>query len=366
MMNILSVTGSRSEYDLLYPLIKKLENKQKISFHLFCCGSHLDKNFGNTINEIKKDKFSNVYKFKTIKKNNSKNIEILNSHKILSNKISQVITKKKIDVLILLGDRFEAHASALAAYFLKVPIVHISGGDTSLGSMDEFFRNSISLMSSKHFVKTKKHKLKLTKLGINQKDIFITGSLSNENYKENFSKSYIFKKPFGLVTFHPVTSSKNKHDNSVKYLFEAFKNFKDLNFLFTASNHDKGGSKINFEIKRSIKKNKRYKFVYNLGRNLYYQAMKECEFMIGNSSSGILESMIYKKPAVNILPRQKGRQSNTNVINCKNETSTIIKAIKLAQTKNFKKKCKNLKNIFRSKVKSPSEFMLKKIIKFYE
>ena len=231
MMNILAVTGSRSEYDLLFPLIKKLDNEKKITFHLFCCGSHVDKNFGNTINEIKKDKFSNVYTFKTIKKYNSKNIEILNSHKELSSKISKFLVKQKINVLILLGDRFEAHASALAAYFLKVPIVHISGGDTSLGSMDEFFRNSISLMSDMHFVKTKKHQLKLIKLGVEKKKIFITGSLSNENYKDKFYNGNIFRKPFGLVTFHPVTSIENKDDNNTAYLFNAVKNFKNLNFF---------------------------------------------------------------------------------------------------------------------------------------
>ena len=366
MINILTVTGSRSEYDLLYPLIKKLENEKKINFHLLCCGSHLDKNFGNTFNDIKKDKFLNIYKFKTIKKLFSKNIDIFNSHKILSEKISKVIVTKKINLLILLGDRFEAHASALAAYMLKIPIAHISGGDTSLGSMDEFFRNSISLMSDIHFVKTKKHKLKLLKLGIKKNKIYISGSLSIDNFKDNFSNKLNFKKPFGLVTFHPTTNSKNYNDNNIKHLFNSIKKFKCMNFLFTASNHDKGGSKLNLEVKRFVKSNKKYKFVYNLGRELYYQSIKDCEFMIGNSSSGILESMIYKEPAINILPRQKGRQSNKNVINCKNNYLDITNAIKKAKSEKFKNKCNKLKNIFDSKLKSPSEFIFQKIIKNYE
>ncbi len=365
MKNILTVTGSRSEYDLLYPLIKKIDNEKKFEFNLLCCGSHLDKNFGTTIKEIKKDNFKKIYKLKTIQKKNNSLIEILDSHSLLQKKISKLIINKRIKLLIILGDRFEAHASALSAYFLNIPIVHISGGDTSLGSMDEYFRNSISLMSNIHFVKTKKHKSKLIRLGIEKNKIFITGSLSNENFVSEFEKKFIFKKPFGLVTFHPVTNTTNKNDNNIKNLLKAVDSFENLNFLFTASNHDKGGIIINKDIKRFVKNNKKYKFVYNLGRKLYYQAMKNCEFMIGNSSSGILESMIYKKPAINILPRQMGRQSNKNVIHCKNQTFLIKQAIDKALTLEFKKKCKSLKNIFRSNVKSPSEFMLNKIKIFY-
>ena len=364
MKKILTVTGSRSEYDLLYPLLKKLDDNKKINLNILCCGSHLDKNYGNTIVDIKKDNFKNIFSLKTIKEKNN-NLEIFNSYKYLSDKVGKLLIKEKIDLLLLLGDRFEAHASATAAFFHHIPIAHISGGDTSFGSMEEYFRNSISLMSNLHFVKTNKHKDKLLNLGVNKNKIFNVGSLSNENYISKFDKSFIIDSPFVLVTFHPVTNSTNKKDNNLNDLLKSVKFYNNLNYLFTASNHDSGGKKINNDLIKFVKENKNCKFIHNLGRKLYYQAMYQCEFMIGNSSSGIIESMIYKKPSINILPRQNGRQANKNVINCQNNYNSIKKSINQALSSNFKNKCKKLKNIFYNKSKKPSKLIEKEIIKYY-
>ena len=135
--------------------------------------------------------------------------------------------------------------------------------------------------------------------------------------------------------------------------------------LFTSSNHDTGGKKINSLIKKFVKLNKNSIFVHNLGRDLYYNAMHDCEFMIGNSSSGIIESMIYKKPAINILPRQLGRHSNGNVINCNNNLNDICKSIDKAISNDFKKKCNKLKNFFKKNNIKPSKIMLKQILKRY-
>ncbi len=365
MIKVLTITGSRSEYDLLYPLLKNLNHNKKINLNIICCGAHLNKDYGQTINQIKKDKFSNIILLKTIKNKKNDKKETFESYKYLSDKVGKIIIKKKIDLILLLGDRYEAHSSATAAFFLNIPIAHISGGDTSFGSMDEYFRNSISLMSDLHFAKTDIHKNKLLKFGIDKNKIYVTGSLSNENYINKFYKKFIINAPFVLVTFHPVTNSNNTKDNDLDALFRNIKLFKNLNFLITASNHDTGGNEINLKIKKFVKLNKNTKFIHNLGRDLYYQAMNECEFMIGNSSSGIIESMIYKKPSINILPRQLGRQSNKNVINCNNSFFEIKKCINKASSEKFKQKCKKLNNVFDKKKNNPSEIILNKIIKNY-
>ena len=220
-------------------------------------------------------------------------------------------------------------------------------------------------MSDLHFVKIDDHKEKLIKLGVNKKNIFVTGSLSNENYRKKFSQKFFINKPFVLVTFHSVTNNKNLDLSNVKYLLKSLKKLSNYNLLFTSSNHDAGGKKINSMIKKFTKSHKNSLFVHNLGRELYYQAMKECEFMIGNSSSGIIESMIYKKPAINILPRQLGRYSNMNVINCQNTEKDISKSIKKALSKNFINKCKRLKNSFKKNDRKPSKIMLENILKKY-
>ena len=202
-------------------------------------------------------------------------------------------------------------------------------------------------------------------LGINKNNIKVTGSLSNDNYKKKFDRNFFLNKPFILITFHSVTNSDNKNDSNVKYLLDSLKKYKKFNLLFTSSNHDEGGRKINYLIKRFVSLNKNSVFVPNLGRDLYYQAMHDCEFMIGNSSSGIIESMLYKKPAINILPRQLGRLSNKNVINCKNNENDICKSIDKAISTKFKKKCMRFKNFFKKTDIKPSKIMLKEILKKY-
>lgn len=366
MLNLITITSSRAEYDLLFPLLNLIRKTKKIKNKIIVCGSHLDDRFGKTIKLIKKDKFKDVVKINSLKlnKNNSK-FDTLKSLKIFITEFMPVFKNKKVDLVLLLGDRYEIFGASICAFFLDIPIVHISGGDTSLGSKDETFRNSISLMSDTHFVKINEHKDKLVSLGINKKNIFVTGSLSNDNYLEKFNKNFFVDKPFILITFHSVTNSKNINDNNVQNLLNSLKKFKEYKLLFTSSNHDDGGKKINLAIKNFVNFNKNSIFVPSLGRELYYQAMKECEFMIGNSSSGIIESMIYKKPAINILPRQLGRYSNKNVINCKNDVEDICRSINKARSKEFKKKCEKLKNFFKKGKTKPSEIMLKKIIKKY-
>lgn len=366
MIKTLTVTSSRAEYDLLFPLLSLMQKSKKINNKLVICGSHLNKKFGKTIKDIKKDKFRNIFLINSLKQEqDDSSFNMLSSFKIFFSKFSSFLKNRKIDLILLLGDRYEVFAASICAYFLNIPIVHISGGDTSLGSKDEAFRNSISLMSSLHFVKINKHKKKLISLGIPKEKIFVTGSLSNDNYIQKFNKKFFLKKPFILITFHSVTNSKNKKDNNIKNLFKSLEKLDSYNLLFTSSNHDVGGKKINSEINKFVKTHKNSFFVHNLGRDLYHQAMKECEFMIGNSSSGIIESMIYKKPAVNILPRQLGRFANKNVINVLNNVDELDKAIKIAISQNFRLKCKKLKNHFKNENKRPSDIMIKKILKYY-
>lgn len=366
MLKIITITSSRAEYDLLFPLLNLMKKSKKIKNRIIACGSHLDTRFGKTIKAIKRDSFNNVVTIDTLSKNKkNSNFDTLNSFNIFFSKFSFFLKNKKIDLVLLLGDRYEIFGASICSYFLNIPIVHISGGDTSLGSKDEIFRNSISQMSDLHFVKINKHKEKLVSLGIKSKNIKVTGSLSNDNYRKKFDRKFLLKKPFILITFHSVTNSNNKNDNNVKYLLNSLKKYKKYNMLFTSSNHDTGGRVINYLIKKFVKLNKNSIFVHNLGRDLYYQAMNNCEFMIGNSSSGIIESMIYKKPAINILPRQLGRHSNKNVINCNNNVHEICKSIDKASSTDFKKKCKEFKNRFKKTNIKPSKIMLKEILKKY-
>ncbi|MDA9625009.1 UDP-N-acetylglucosamine 2-epimerase, partial [Candidatus Pelagibacter bacterium] len=268
---ILSITSSRSDFYLLSNLFNKI--KKKYQLDLIVCGNHFDKLYGKTIRVISSKKIGKILKFKTYKKKKNNFVH----------KLKIYLQQKKPDLVLILGDREESYILASICKKYKIDIFHIAGGDTSLGSKDEFYRNYISKISDHHFVKTNNHKKKLVKLGI-KKNIYVVGSLAVENLKSikknKFSK---IKKPYCLVSFHPVTKTKNFYkDNNLNNLFEVSKYFKNLNFVFTASSHDKGGGKINQRIQKHCKLLSNCFFFKNLGEQ-YLSAIKNSFLMIGNS-----------------------------------------------------------------------------------
>ena len=348
---ILSITSSRSDFYILLNLYKKIQKKYFLD--LIVCGNHFDTLFGKTIKDIKSEKIKNLIEIRDYKKKNSTFIE----------KLKKYLIKKKPDLVLILGDRLESYCLASACKKLRLPIFHISGGDTSLGSKDDLYRDFISKVSSYHFVKTNEHKKKLEKIGI-KKNIFVIGSLAIENLKLlKKNKFSSVNKPFCLVSFHPVTMSRNfQKDNNLSNIFRITKIFNKLNFLFTASSHDKGGNILNKKIQKHCKINFNCFFIKNLGKK-YLSAIKESKFMLGNSSSGIIESSFFGKKTINILPMQLGRQSDKNVINVKNNFKSLNLAVRnIMKSKNFFIKT----NLFdkRSAIGSPSIFIKSKIDEF--
>lgn len=358
---IISISSSRSDLGLLSILVKKIL-KKKLLINLLICGSHLDKNFGNTEKYISSD-----LKKISLKLFTDTNLKKKNLKKKFIKKFNFFLKEKKYDYGIILGDRYESYLFSLALKKKRVPIFHISGGDTSLGSKDDIYRNKISKISYIHFVKTKNQKRKLIKLGINKKKIFVVGSLAVEliNKKipkfNNYEKKILQKKkPFCLVSFHPSTNTKNKNDNNLNPLLNCTKKFKNLNFIFTSPSHDGRGKFLVKKIKTFCKKSKNCYFNYNFGSKKYLYLLKKSKFVLGNSSSGIIESSILKKYSINILPRQKGREHDKNVIHCKNNTKDIVLKINDILTR----KRLNFPSVFdkRKQIGSPTNFIIKKIL----
>ena len=192
---ILFVTGSRAEYGQFSFLLKKLQKLKKFNFKLIVTGSHLKKNFGNTYKEISKDKIKIYQKIKI----HSYKDDLLSLQKSFSlglKKFSILLNNFKPNLVILPGDRYEIFAFALSCFFNNIPIVHFYGGDTSLGSQDEFYRNSISAVSDYHFVSHKLHVKKLiNKSGAVKKNIFNIGAISLDKirYLKLYKKSQVEK-----------------------------------------------------------------------------------------------------------------------------------------------------------------------------
>ena len=374
--NILCVTSSRSEIDLLSKTLQTIHSRKKLNLSILGVGSHSNKDFGDAFEGIKSLGINSIEKIETLLLDDN-NFAMGKSLAKCIDIAVDYMNSHKPDGLIILGDRFEIVGFAQAAKVLNIPIFHIAGGDTSLGSLDNLFRDIISICSSLHFAKLPKHKKKIENLGIDKENIFITGSLSNDNF--NFFKSQpkknvkdiIGKKiklKFAMVSFHPVTKPFHVFDNDIDELLNTLEKFKNIHFIFTSSNQDPMGILFNKKIKEFVFKNSSHtEFIPNLGLINYFTMLSSASFMIGNSSSGVIESALFKIPSIIIRPRQDGRAKNENVIECLNRRDEIKLSINKALSNEFIKKAKKTKNIYRLfKNKDISDIIVSKIEEFYE
>ena len=360
---IFFVTSSRSEYYLIKPLLKIIKKKDNFNLKIVVCGGHNDRSYGNTINAIIEDKFKFIKKIK----NYSKRADLGTIEKSflkLSKELINIFREEKKFILLVLGDRYEAFCASNVANLMKMPIIHISGGDTSLGSNDEKYRNMISLISKLHFCKTEKHKKKLQNFKIKKDHIHVIGSLALDNLKKISKKNHFKKyKSYCLASVHSTTETIKKNLETVYLFISLVKKLKKINFIFTSASHDQFGIMINKILLEASKKYKNCFFFHKKRKKKYLNAIQNSKFMIGNSSSGIIESSFFSKPSISILPRQLGRQANRNVFFVEKSEKKILKTLQKIKLKNYKIALKN--NIFdmQKKIGSPSQYIYKNILK---
>lgn len=349
------VTGTRAEYGLLKPIIRQIEEDKRSELLLFVTAMHLSKDYGYTVNEIQDDNFTITKKIKTLKNSDSeKGIVKLISN--TQNKFTQVFDEYKPDYLLVLGDRSEIFGVCIAAYISRIPILHISGGEVTKGAYDEAFRHCITKMSSLHFTSTELHRKRVIQLGESPETVFNVGAIGLDSIKnlkllskKEFEKSINFKlgKLNFLLTYHPQTLEDNNEVKNIRVIFNAIEKIKDVKLIITKPNYDKFSNEIIDEIDKYAKKN--YVNVVSfesLGQLRYLSALKHVDLVIGNSSSGIVETPSFKRATVNIGTRQLGRECSSNIINVKFSVEDIHKGIELGISENFRNQLKSLKSIY--------------------
>lgn len=346
-------TGTRADYGLLRPLIFKAKEDKSFTIQIIVSGMHLSPEFGMTYREIEKDGLKIDEK-----------IEILLSSDTYSGMTKSIglgiicytdaLQKLKPDLVIILGDRFEAFAFAITAYTLRIPIAHLYGGETTEGSLDDGYRRAISQFSDIDFTSTEIYRDVLIKLGKKPERVFNVGALGIDNIKsirllnkkklENLLGIKFLDRNL-LITFHPETKNPEKNQLFFSELLKALSELKNTLLIFTKSNADAEGRLINKMIDEFVSKNKANAVAFdNLGQLLYLSTMKHVDGVIGNSSSGIIEAPSLKVPTINIGDRQKGRVKAESVIDCKPQYREIKKALNLIYEEDFREKLKNLKN----------------------
>jgi GDP/UDP-N,N'-diacetylbacillosamine 2-epimerase (hydrolysing) len=342
--NVVIFTGARSDYGLLKNIIKRLKFFFFLKVQVVAGPDHFENKFGLTFQEIINDKIKIDYEIKNNRSKKIFNQKLSN----LFNKFNKLLSEKKIDCVILLGDRYETFLFASCCYLNKIPIIHLYGGEKTFGAIDESLRHAITKLSFIHFVASENNKKRLVRLGEDPKLIFNFGYTGVENFLKIKlrSKKYLFKKydintkkKIILVTFHPETISKISYEKQIQTLIEGIVEIKDVYFLFNMNNSDPGSEVFLREINRSKKIIKNMKIIKSLGVQDYASFVNISNMVVGNSSSGIIEVPYLNKFSINIGDRQQGRDSKDTVINIKLKSKIIKKNI-LKYINKFPKKKK--------------------------
>lgn len=339
MKTITFITGTRADYGKIKSLILELQKeKKKFKTHLIVTGMHNSKKHGSTYDAINKDKIKNCYNFN----NQSNNIEM---DLVLANTIKGInkfISNNHTDLIVVHGDRVESLAGAITGCLNNIKVAHIEGGEVS-GTIDEVLRHSISKLSHLHFVTNKIAKKRLQQMGEVKKNIFVIGSpdidiilddklpnisLTKKRYDINF-------KEYAIFIFHPVTTELKKISYQIKYLLNLLLKSR-FNYVILLPNNDLGSDIILNEI-NLLKKKKlnNFKILPSMRFEYYLTLLKNSNFIIGNSSSGIMEAPYYGVPTIDLGTRQKNRAQISSVISL-NDYSKINNLVNKFKIKKHK------------------------------
>lgn len=345
LRKIAVVTGTRAEYGLLHLLLKEIQSDSDLQLQLIATCMHLSPEFGSTYRLIEQDGFQIDAKVEMLLSSDSA-VGIAKSVGLGVIGFTDAFERLKPDIVIMLGDRFEILAAAQAAFFLKIPIAHIHGGELTMGALDDSIRHCITKLTHLHFTTAEPYRQRVIQMGEQPETVFNCGAPGIERMKkmqflnrEALEKKLHcqFRKLFFLVTYHPATLELKTLDEELKNLFLALDAFPEATIIVTKSNSDEAGRRVNHYIDEySLNQPNRIHVFTTLGDQNYLSLLRLADVVIGNSSSGIIEAPAFYVPTVNIGERQAGRLRCDSIIDCGITKSDIHSAIEKALSPAFK------------------------------
>ena len=340
MKKLCVVTATRAEYGLLAPIIEKLRQEPDVEVHLVVTGAHLSPEFGSTVREIEAagtpiDRRIDILLSADSPAGASKTMALA----LMG--FADYFEDARPDALLLLGDRFELLAVGAAAMNERIPIVHLYGGETTEGAVDEAVRHSLTKMAALHFTGSEASRKRVIQMGEAPERVFAVGAMGPENalnmpkltrrqLEESLQCSLGAR--YAVLTYHPVTLESSPAEKQVDALARAVERFPEITFLCTKANADAGGRAINERLLALSQESGHVLLFDSLGAQRYLSAVSGAEFVIGNSSSGLSEVPSLGVPTINIGDRQKGREHGPSVIDCPAEEEAIAAAIRYALT----------------------------------
>lgn len=343
------VTGTRADYGHLLPVMRAVQQDPALILQVVATGMHLSPEFGLTHRVIEADGFQIDAKVEMLLSSDT-GVGIAKSMGLATIGFADAFDRLKPDIVLLLGDRFEILAAAQAALVARIPLGHLSGGDTTEGAFDEAIRHSITKMANLHFVSNADAQARVLQMGERPETVFLTGSPaidlilqtplpSREELEHELG--FRFARRNLLVTYHPVTLDLEETENGFQELLSALRSLPgDVGLLFTLPNADNGSRSLIRALQDFVAGHSCAKAFVSLGQRRYYGTVAQVDAVVGNSSSGLFEVPSFGKPTVNIGDRQRGRTRSASVIDCPAERGAIFRAITAA----FDLDCRGMPN----------------------
>lgn len=334
MRKICVITGTRAEFGLLSGLMRLIQQSENTTLQVVATNMHLSERYGNTYREIEEAGFAIDYKVPMLDESGADNsTETIKAMSRALSGFANAYDALQPDLIVALGDRYEMLCAVEAALIKQIPVAHLYGGDVTFGAYDDAIRHSITKMSHLHFTSTEEYRRRVIQLGEQPQRVFNVGALGVENIKrvplmskdevERDLKFEIGKRTI-LVTYHPVTLSNSDPLDDIQALFDALDEHPELRVIFTMPNSDTGGQSITDAIEKYSAQHADRVIAYkSLGMRRYLSVMKYCAAVVGNSSSGIVETPSFHIPTLNIGSRQDGRLAATSVYNCGTSNEAI-------------------------------------------
>lgn len=341
------VTGTRADYGIMAPVMKELAHNPDVELQIVATNMHLSPEFGMTVNEIKSDGFNVDKEIVSLVPGATPSATVKSMAKVEEG-LADAFEDLKPDLVVILGDRYEALAAASAAVVFKIPIAHLHGGETTEGAIDDAFRHAITKLSTYHFASTPQYADRIISMGENPENVFHSGAPGAEGtettdiyedeklYKEFEEATGIIPgEDFIIMAMHPVTRLRDNGTSEVKATLEALDTFINQGYkiLVTMPNSDPGNKdivKLIKEWKSNFPLSSAPVLVESLGSRLFHHALENASAIVGNSSAALIEAPTHRLPAVNIGMRQKGRAHGVTVIDTPGEQSRIEQAISAA------------------------------------
>ncbi len=334
MREIAVLTTSRADFGVYRPVLDRMAASRSLKARLIVSGSHLEAAFGHTEREIRSGGYPIFRRVKCLTG------EIAGSMARMMEGMARVFRSWRPDLMLVLGDRFEMLAGALAAVPFHIPLAHLHGGEVTMGALDDSYRHALSKISHLHFTSTQDAAERLRRMGEEPWRITVSGAPALDRVPGSQGEE---RQPFLLVTYHPVTREPGQEGEQTDALVAALKKV-GRPCVVTAPNSDPGNEAIRTRLQRFVRSHPRSTFIESAGADGYYHLMSAASVMVGNSSSGLLEAPSFGLPVVNVGTRQDGRLRAKNVIDCGYDAAGIVRAIQKAISPAFRRSLRGLRN----------------------